>query len=253
MRAKKRLFIGLLTVSLVFFLLTIGIMIYSYYSGLYSVYKYVILFIVIISLVVIIVSALGVLGMVLTIMNIKTYGPIQKLMIFAVKILYPMAITLGKVFGIPSDKIRSSFVEVNNHLVLTSGLKVKPERLLVLVPHCIQKDFCAQKITIDPLRCKRCGRCNIGSLIDLAEKYAVNIAVVPGGTLARRAVIKYKPHAIVAIACERDLTSGIQDTRPIPVLGVLNERPEGPCHNCIVDVSDVEKAIRFFIVEGEMV
>lgn len=250
MRAKKRIFIGLLSVTLIFFLLIISLVFYLYYNRLYYVYRYIIVSIIVISLIIITIAALGLFGMVLTILSAKTYAHVQRLMILAVKILYPAALKLGKFIGIPSDKIKSSFIEVNNHLVLTSGLKVNPEEILILAPHCIQKDFCTQKITADPWKCKRCGRCNVGNLLDLAEKYNVNIAVVPGGTLARNSVIKYKPHAIVAIACERDLTSGIQDTSPIPVLGVLNERPEGPCHNCIVDVSRVEEAIKFF-VEGE--
>jgi hypothetical protein len=49
------------------------------------------------------------------------------------------------------------------------------------------------------------------------------------------------------VACERDLTSGIQDTHPLPVYGILNERPEGPCRNTLVDLTTLEKALRFFI------
>ena len=43
----------------------------------------------------------------------------------------------------------------------------------------------------------------------------------------------------MAVACERDLTSGIQDSYPIPVIGVLNERPFGPCRNTRVDLAAV--------------
>ncbi|MDK2835430.1 MAG: uncharacterized protein PWP21_207, partial [Thermosediminibacterales bacterium] len=65
--------------------------------------------------------------------------------------------------------------------------------------------------------------------------------------LARKYVNEFKPDAIVAIACERDLSSGIQDTYPIPVLGVLNKRPEGPCMNTRVDLEKVEAAINYFL------
>jgi len=51
------------------------------------------------------------------------------------------------------------------------------------------------------------------------------------------------------VACERDLTSGIQDSTPLPVLGVTNERPFGPCNNTFIDMELVEKAIKFFIAE----
>ncbi|HCG04438.1 MAG TPA: hypothetical protein DEV75_05105, partial [Desulfovibrio sp.] len=45
----------------------------------------------------------------------------------------------------------------------------------------------------------------------------------------------------------RDLASGIQDTHPIPVYGVLNERPNGPCLDTLVSLGNVEKALRHFL------
>ena len=49
------------------------------------------------------------------------------------------------------------------------------------------------------------------------------------------------------MACERDLSSGIQDTYPIPVYGVLNERPHGPCLDTLVNLNNLEAAIRRFL------
>jgi hypothetical protein len=52
----------------------------------------------------------------------------------------------------------------------------------------------------------------------------------------------------VAVACKRDLTSGIVDSYPLPVLGILNERPYGPCINTVFDLQKVTDAIRHFVV-----
>ena len=60
-------------------------------------------------------------------------------------------------------------------------------------------------------------------------------------------VKELRPRAIIAVACERDLTSGIQDVFPLPVIGVLNERPYGPCFNTRVDIRKVEAAILDFL------
>lgn len=73
------------------------------------------------------------------------------------------------------------------------------------------------------------------------------MAVATGGTLARQIVKQIRPKAIVAVACERDLTSGIQDVFPLPVVGVLNERPFGPCFNTRVDIKRVEAAVLDFL------
>ena len=47
----------------------------------------------------------------------------------------------------------------------------------------------------------------------------------------------------MAIACERDLTSGIQDVYPLPAVGVMNIRPNGPCYNTRVDMALVRQEI----------
>ena len=90
----------------------------------------------------------------------------------------------------------------------------------------------------------------IKELIELSDRYQVKMSVATGGTLARRIIVENKPEGIVAVACEHDLTTGIQDAYPIPVIGILNERPNGPCINTKVDIRKVKRAILDFI-DGE--
>ncbi len=59
-------------------------------------------------------------------------------------------------------------------------------------------------------------------------------------------MVEIKPEAIVAVACERDLSSGVIDTYPLPILGIVNERPFGPCFNTRVKIDRVKEAINFF-------
>ena len=84
----------------------------------------------------------------------------------------------------------------------------------------------------------------MNDLLNLTEKYGVNLAVVTGGTLARNVLKNLRPQAVLAIACERDLTSGIQDVFPLPVIGVLNQRPFGPCFNTRIDIEQVDAILQ---------
>jgi len=93
--------------------------------------------------------------------------------------------------------------------------------------------------------------CPIDHLLDIRDRYHTKMFVATGGTLARRIVHQVKPKMVIAVACERDLSSGILDIKKIPVVGILNERPNGPCMNTRVSVKDIEETIQFFIQEGE--
>lgn len=162
----------------------------------------------------------------------------------AIKFLLPVIEFVGKLAGIPRDAIRQSFIAMNNSLVLARKFRLKPDRILILLPHCLQLTDCDIKVTGDIAKCVRCGRCPIAGLAELAEKYQIGIWVVTGGTLARKVIIENRPKLVVAVACEGDLTSGIKDCYPLPVLGVLNRRPYGPCVNTTVEIEKIDEALR---------
>jgi len=172
---------------------------------------------------------------------------------FAVKlfnrIMYPITIIVGRILGFKKEQIRESYVHVNNSFIKAMKLRFDAKDVLILLPHCLQNNKCNVRISNDINNCKHCGRCDIGSLISLAEKYKVSIAIANGGTLARRIVKKYKPLFIIAVACDRDLVSGILDVYPLPVFGVFNMRPEGPCFNTRVDVKLLETALQELLNE----
>jgi len=171
----------------------------------------------------------------------------HKLRGIVTKVLFPFMILMGKLVGVSKERVQQSFIELNNHLVQSNHHRTRPNQLLVLLPHCIQDFDCQIKITGNIKNCKGCGKCEIKDLIELSDQYQIKIAVATGGTLARKIIVENRPEAIVAVACELDLTSGIQDSYPIPVIGILNERPNGPCFNTKVDIQKVKDAILDFL------
>ena len=127
------------------------------------------------------------------------------------------------------DRLGNSFVKVSNALIRTHVKHVKPEKLLILLPRCLQEQI-REKIT------------------SFSHHMKIPVFIVAGGEKARELIMEYKPWAIIGVACERDLVSGIQDViNNIPVIGVPNFRPEGPCKNTMIDLREFERAIQTFI------
>jgi hypothetical protein len=164
-----------------------------------------------------------------------------------VRILFPLALGIGKTLGISEDEVRGSFIEMHNSLVRAASPLVRGDRLLLLLPHCLQNFECPHRVTGEVRNCTGCGRCEIADLTKLCDSYGIKMSIATGGTLARRVIVETRPRAIVAVACERDLASGIQDSYPIPVIGILNERPFGPCRDTRVDLGLVAGAVRLFL------
>lgn len=163
------------------------------------------------------------------------------------KVLFPINLFLGKLFGLSRGHVRESFVRVNNSLFQATQKRIKKDRLLILLPHCLQNFDCPHRIIADYNNCRRCGGCLIGDILKLKDKHNVDLSIATGGTLARKVIVDKRPTVIVAVACERDLCSGIQDAYPIPVYGILNERPHGPCMNTRVDLETLDEAVRYVL------
>ncbi len=201
----------------------------------------------IVGLVVLVLSCIAILGTVLLVLTTALGKDIlftRFMRLVVIKFLLPMIEFTGKVLGLDKDLIRQSFIAMNNSLVISQKYKVKPDRILILLPHCIQLFDCEIKVTGDVNKCVMCGRCDIKDLVQIGKKYGIDISVATGGTLARKVIVEKRPKLVLAVACERDLTSGIKDCYPLPVLGVLNQRPNGPCYNTIVDASAIEAALQ---------
>jgi len=148
---------------------------------------------------------------------------------FSITFLIPLVLKFGLKLGISRDRMSNSFVKVSNTLIRTTARRVKPEKLLILLPRCL-KNSLRERIT------------------DFSRQLKVPVYTVAGGERARQVVYQINPMAIIGVACERDLLSGIQDViKKIPVIGIPNVRPEGPCKNTIIDFSEFERAVQTFL------
>ena len=246
-RPQKRIFIGLLVFTCLILFFLIFLLWYVPLVGLKNIHPFLPLIFSLALAVLVFLMISGGLLLIFTILWRRDILFSHKLRGIVAKVLFPFMILMGKLVGVSKERVQQSFIELNNHLVQSNHHRTRSNRLLVLLPHCIQDFDCQIKITGNIKNCKGCGKCEIKDLIELSDQYQVKIAVATGGTLARRIIVENRPEAIVAVACELDLTSGIQDSYPIPVIGILNERPNGPCFNTKVDIQKVKDAILDFL------
>lgn len=173
----------------------------------------------------------------------------DKLRGLLVKLFLPAMMFLGGIFKVEKIKIHKAFIEINNRLVKSMAVKARPDSFLILMPHCLQFQDCNFKVTKDIENCGECGRCEIVELLHLGRVYGIKLFVNTGGTSARKIVSETRPMAVVAVACERDLVSGMTDSYPLPVVGITNIRPEGYCVNTHVAVDAVKEAVKGFLGE----
>jgi uncharacterized protein len=128
------------------------------------------------------------------------------------------------------DWVENAAVKVYNALAVARGRKVNQGELLLLIPRCLSK------VTLD-------------GVLGIAGKYGVPVFVATRGQLARRVIRERRPRAVVAVACERDMVSGLHDVAgKIPVLGLTMTLPSGPCKDASLDLGQLEQWVRAYVV-----
>jgi uncharacterized protein len=154
-------------------------------------------------------------------LSILPYAINERFLLF----LIPKSIWVGKWFGLSRDKVSHSFILVNNAITSKKCGQNPENKLLVLLPRCLQPTV-RKEIKV------------------LTEQYPCHLGTADGGEEARELVRRHHPDVIIAVACERDLLTGIKDVAlAIPVIGVPNRRPEGPCKNTLIQKEDFEQAL----------
>lgn len=245
---KKRLFVKLTALSLTSIMFVVYFALWLCYPRISAMGLGIILQIICaITTCVFLLSWLFLINMVFNVANLRIFSFLDKYIFFFINFMFPLIVLWGKVFRLTRREIERSFIVLNNYILTHRKIKVAAKDLLVISPHCLQLASCPYKITYDINNCHHCNRCTVGPLIDMANRLGFNFRVVTGGTLARKIAKDLHPRMVLAIACERDLASGIQDVYPLPAAGVLNIRPNGPCYNTTVDLELVEKTIKQFI------
>lgn len=248
MKLDNKTFLNASTISIGLFtaLLVLGFLLYKYSNLL--LYNYILLVIIFIGITA---TTLIIASFILVVATYSMDKPtsfrfsgIVRLSYWIVKsFLLPVLYFAVRIFKLNKEQLDKFFIDYNNIVVKATQKKVENSQLVLLLPHCLQNQSCGLKITNNINNCKRCGKCDIGSLAALSDKWGIKAIVVTGGTAARAELVKIKPLAVVSVACERDLASGINDVSSIPVIGVLNMRPNGPCFNTKVDIEKIEQAI----------
>jgi uncharacterized protein len=139
------------------------------------------------------------------------------------------AFRIARALRISRDRLGHSFVMTSNAIARATKPLGRQEKLLLLLPRCLEKE-----------QLRRIG--------ELKERYPIAIHTVSGGELARKKVKELAPTAIIGVACERDLVSGIRDVgTKFSVIGIPNRRPHGPCKETSIDMAELIEAIEFFV------
>jgi hypothetical protein len=136
---------------------------------------------------------------------------------------------VGELFGVQRDWTDNAAVGVYNRLAWAREWRVRANEMLILIPRCLSRSA-------------------LEGVMDIAKRYDVATFVATRGAYARQAIRERRPKAVVAVACERDMVSGLHDVAGrLPVLGLTMQLPNGPCKDASLDLARMEEFVRRYL------
>ena len=95
----------------------------------------------------------------------KVSYSLMKINLKIANLLFNSVIFIASSIGIPKNEIRKIYVKLNNTYIYNNKYNFNYGDIIILVPHCVQKNSCKLKVTNKIENCAKCGLCNIGELI----------------------------------------------------------------------------------------
>src|SRR6266705_2572825 len=139
---------------------------------------------------------------------------------------------VARAFG-NRDWVEHAAIDVYNALAERRQRRVGKGELLVLIPRCLSREA-------------------LDGVLGIAGRYEVPVFVATRGQLARRVIRERRPRAIVAVACERDMMTGLRDVAgKLPVLGLTMRLPNGPCRDAMLDLETMERWVKSLVRSEE--
>ncbi len=152
---------------------------------------------------------------------------------------------ISKQTGIKDEKwVRFMSMEIVNKLHKERYMKTKKEDRIVLIPHCLRNiKVCRAKPGPEGYTCARCGGCVIQKIVEECEKSNVRYFMVGGGSIVITLIEKYRPKAILAIACYNELKMGLEKTSEKNIPAIVVPLTKDGCVNTEVRLKDVKEKL----------
>lgn len=110
---------------------------------------------------------------------------------------------IAKSLGLSERLVNYTHIELRNKMNEYGYKKTPLNKRILFLPHCLRNSKeCIAEYNDEGLQCKKCGKCQIAEIIDLAkEKGFEKVFVCPGGSMVKKIVMKHKPKAILGVCC----------------------------------------------------
>jgi len=144
------------------------------------------------------------------------------------------------ILGVKPDNIDNLYIDLKNSIHEEKFKNAPKDKKIVFLPQCLRDcNKCKAVLGKYGYGCVKCSKkCKARKVKEYAEKIGYKVFIVPGGSMLSRIIEKFRPMAILGVACKKELVMAC-DELSLPSQGV--ELLKDGCVNTDVDFESVKK------------
>jgi hypothetical protein len=146
--------------------------------------------------------------------------------------------------GVEENELLRLYVETKNRSLKENFASTPYKERVLLLPQCLRSKDCPAELGKYGYECQECGRCDIKTIKQIAEKLGYKgTFILPGGSLAQKILLDLKPKASLGVACSKELVLGSFLCEKMGVIGQGVELLRDGCINTLVDLRTLNDAL----------
>lgn len=147
-----------------------------------------------------------------------------------------------KFLGVKPENIDKLYVEIKNDYYKETFKRIPPKDKIVFLPQCLRGPSCKASVTKQGFVCNGCNKaeCRVYKIKTRAESKGYRVFITPGGSMVVKLIQKYRPRAILGVACMKEIVMAMEN---IPLPGQAIQLTRDGCINTDVKMSEVMKAL----------
>ena len=150
--------------------------------------------------------------------------------------------------GVEEKDLFQLYVEAKNRSMIESFASTPYSERVVLLPQCLRAKDCPAEIGRYGYECQQCGRCSVAKIVKLTKELGYKgTFILPGGSLAKKILLEFKPKASLGVACSKELVMGSYLCEKVGIIGQGVELLKDGCINTVVNMKALKDTLNVIL------
>jgi hypothetical protein len=145
-----------------------------------------------------------------------------------------------RLIGLKPENVEKLYLDFKNDYYRERFRVIEPENKIIFLPQCLRQITCKAALDEEGYHCVNCSaECKVSAIKTKAEGLGYRVFVCPGGSMITKIVLKYRPKAIMGVACIKEIIMAGEDAEQARIPYQAVELLKTGCVATDVDVEHV--------------